>query len=776
MKRTRRHDRTGPPSKRMRAAVARRPRWPRVLRWLCFLALLGSFLGAAAIASLFYYYSRDPQLPSVASLRRYEPQAVTRLYDRHGLLIGELSTQRRSVVAYSKIPKLLVQAIVAAEDADFFRHGGLDYMGALRAFFANLRAGRFAQGGSTITQQVVKTFLLSPERTIRRKMQEIILARRLEAELTKEQILHLYLNQIYLGHGRYGVQEASRFYFGRDVDKLGLAEVALLAGLPQSPERLSPFKHPQRAKRRQRYVLKEMFKGGYITESAYKQAVDRPIRVASNSRPYYNVAPEIADVVQSHLAKAFGAESLSRLGLRVQTTIDAKYQVAARQALQWGLRAIDARHGYRSRLSHQPPSKRAAMVKRLARTQGKLVDGGYYRGLVVAVNDGDDSVTVNLGSTRAEVAVDDPRYNPEKHVASKRFAIGDLIAVRVRGGKYVFDPGPQGAMIVIEPKSGDVLAIVGGYEYQRGGFDRALRARRQPGSSFKPFVYAAALQSKRYTPATIVEDAHFVVEGWSPKNFDNDYLGPLRLRVALARSRNTVAGRLIKAVGIEPVKQIAQSLGISSPLSDDLSLSLGSSSVSVLEMAAAYAAIANGGSYHAPNFIARIGDDEVKRPPAHEALPPALAFVLTSMMQSVVREGTAQRARGLGRAIAGKTGTTNDQKDAWFVGFTPQICAAVWVGFDRPRTLGRKETGAHAALPIWVRFMREVLKGTAKLAFPQPAGVVVERIDPDTGLLARPDQPNAIEEVFIDGTQPKQQALRPNDVDPNTILMGPGVP
>ena len=681
---------------------------------------------------------------------------------------------------YDKIPKLLIKAVLAAEDAQFFQHQGLDYLGMVRAFFANMRAGGFVQGGSTITQQVVKTFFLSPERTLKRKVQEVILARRLESERSKEEILHLYLNQIYFGHGRYGVQEASRFFFGVDVSQLSLAECALLAGLPKGPEALSPLKHPKRAKRRQAYVLRRMSELNFVSADVARTVVEKPIRVVRRKRPYYNSAHEFTDLVRKQLSDRFGEDQLDYLGLDVHTTLDAKLQQAARQAVQWGLRTLDDRQGYR-RGKNIPKAKLEAALKRLRRVQTTFRAGRHYMAVVTHVDDAGQTVSVDFGGKKGEVNVDSARYNPQQHTTSKRFRQRDLIRVFFDGKSFVYDAGPQAALIAIDPRTGDVLAMVGGYHFRRGGFNRAWRAQRQPGSAFKPFVYGAALLSGRYTPATIVDDVPVVVKGggakrhWEPKNFDGINRGPLRLREALAYSVNTVAARLIDDVGVVAVQQLAKRAGITSPLSDDMSLALGSSAVTPVELTAAYCAIAGGGRRVVPRLITRLNDKPEVALATEEAMPPATAYVLTQMMRSVVEDGTARRARQLRRPVAGKTGTANELKDAWFVGFSPELAVGVWVGFDRPKTIGRKETGGRAALPIWVRFMREALRGQPKMAFRQPPGVVVQRIDPKSGLLARAETPDALEEVFVSGTEPKEQVPPVGQVDPSTILMNPGV-
>ncbi|MBK6849888.1 MAG: PBP1A family penicillin-binding protein [Proteobacteria bacterium] len=745
--------------------------------WLLGLGALAVLLGGLALGGALLYYGADPRLPRITSLRDYRPRLLTTVVDRHGALLGELGQERRTVVSIEQLPPQLVQAVVAAEDAAFFQHRGLDYLGMLRALGANLRAGHFVQGGSTITQQVVKTFFLTPERTIRRKIQEVLLAQRLEQQLGKREILALYLNQIYFGHGRYGVQEASGFFFGKEVAQLGLAECALLAGLPQSPQRLSPLRHPERAKQRQTYVLRRMAELGFISSQVAQRVVAEPIRVVRRKRPYLGSAPEVMDLVRQRLLEAFAADRFDSLGLRVQTTIDGGLQLAAREALHGGLQALDARHRWHEAKRRLSDPQQRRWRRRLGRAQAQVAPGQEVEALVEAVDDRQRRLTVDLGGRRAEVSLDNPRYDPAGVPLLRRFTVGAVVRLRaVEAQRLVFDPGPQGAVVALDPRSGDVLALVGGYDQQPGGFNRALAALRQPGSAFKPFVYAAAIDSGRYTPASLQEDAPAVYGSWAPRNFDDTYLGPVRLRQALAHSLNSVTVRLLDELGVAPVRELARRLGISSPLGNDLSLALGSYGVRPLEIATAYAAFANGGRRVESRVISRLGASAIAQSETQQVLRPEVAYVVQSMMQSVVTEGTATGALALGRPVAGKTGTTNDHKDAWFIGFTPQLLVAVWVGFDNPRPLGRGETGGHAALPIWLRVMREALRGQPRLPFPQPPGVVQQRIDPRTGLLAAPGAVEAIDEVFVQGTEPQQEAPPAEQVDPSTVMMGPPGP
>lgn len=758
-----------------------RPLGLRIAAWVVGAGMVLVLLGVLVVAAVIVYYGSDPDLPRMRSVRDYRPYAVTRVVDRAGALLGEISAERRSVVPLERIPQLLRKAVLAAEDSAFFEHRGLDYPGMLRALIANLRAGRFVQGGSTITQQVVKTFFLSPERTIRRKVQEVLLAQRLENELGKREILFLYLNQIYFGHGRYGVEEASRFYFGKPVEQTSLAEGALLAGLPQGPERLSPLKHPERAKQRQAYVLRRMIKLGYVSAQVGERLIDEPIRLVRHKLKYVDSAREITDLVRADLLGQFGEQGLSKLGARIETTVDAELQLAAREAVQQGLRAFDARQGYRKALRRIPAARQRASLRRLRNTQKSFAPNGAYLALVREVDDPGNRLRVDLGAQQVDVDLSDQRYNPGMHAATKRFAPGDLIRVKcVTAQRFVFDPGPQAALVALDPRSGDLVAMVGGYDYEAGEFNRATRAARPPGSAFKPFVYAAALDSGRYTAASVVDDAPVVLRvgssTWEPRNFDDTFRGPIRLREALTHSINTVSARLIDDLGAEKVRGLAQALGIQTPLHDHPSLALGAAEVRPLELAAAYAAIANGGNRVQVRVIAKVGEEQRPQAPPERALRAEVAYVLTSLLQSVVREGTGRGALQLRRPVAGKTGTTNEAKDAWFVGFTPQLVTAVWVGFDQPRSLGGRESGGRVALPIWLHFMKEALKGKPKLPFSQPTSVTVASIDPETGLLSAPGAIDALEEVFVSGTEPTERAPGPDLVDPNTILMNPTVP
>ncbi len=746
---------------------------------------------AAGLLGVFYYYGSDPKLPSLKGIGDYRPEQVVRVLDREGKLIGEIGSVHRIVVPYRNIPKVMVQALLAAEDADYFEHEGVDYKGMLRAFFENVIRRKFAQGASTITQQVVKQLLLTPEKSLRRKVQEIILARRLSQRLSKEDVLALYLNEMCFGHGRFGVEAAARYYFGKSISAVSLGEAALLAGLVQSPERLSPYKHPDAAKQRQIYVLGQMAKLEYIQEDAAKRVAAEPIAVIPQGAGGPSlVAPEAVESVRKELEGKFGADRVGNLGLEVKTTIDAKLQALARQALERGLEEVDQRHGFRGPLAHLTGAKLEHKRAELRLGRKKPIDvNEKAEGVVDAVeqdpaNPGHVKLVVFLGDQEGVVDLaDEPRYTLGTKTPGERFKPGDLIRVRLaperkRDGKgrlgLALELGPQAAVVVLDPMRRDILALVGGYGYRAGGFDRSQRAHRQPGSAFKPFVYAAAIDSRQYTAASIVNDAPEVYQLWKPQNHEKDnFLGPVRLRIALANSINTVAIKLLSSVGIGPVRDMAARAGIVSPLPEtmDLSLALGTATVTPMEMANAYATFAAGGQAGKPRLVTAFGDELVPAPELHQTIRPETAYIMVSLMKSVIEMGTARAAAGkLQRPAAGKTGTSDDVRDAWFVGFTPELLTAVWVGFDEKRVLGRGEEGAHTALPIWLAIMTKALAGRPVTDFEQPPGIVVTRIDPASGLLPAAGS-EGVEEVFLDGTAPTDTAPPPGEASPDQILL-----
>jgi len=606
---------------------------------LCF--LLGTGTGLVLLAKFGSF-------PSFDSVQEYRPSVSSKIYDRYNHMIGELYIEKRTLAPFDKIPRHVVNAFVAAEDANFFNHRGVDFTAIARAAVKDLLGGSFAQGGSTITQQTVKNLFLTREKSISRKLKELILAYRMERKMSKEEILYLYLNQIYLGEGAYGVEAASRSYFGKGVSELGLAEGALLAGLPKAPTRYSPRIHPDLAKGRQRYVLRRMVEAGFLSQAEADNAYAAKIVLAPPST-FRSKAAYFLEQVRIVLAEKYGTEPLYRDGLRIYTTIDTRLQEAAHDSLIEGIRATEEKNKYE---------------------------------------------------------------------------------------------GLQGAVLALDPHTGAVLAMVGGTDFAQSQFNRALHARRQPGSAFKPIVYAAAL-SEGKTLVSMTDDSPIEFdrteeELWKPKNYDGTFLGPIPLIEALARSRNLATIRLLNEVGVNSALRTAKALGIDSPIARNLSIALGSSGVTPLEMCVAYATFANGGLRPTPYFLREVRDArgnvlERTAPTAEQAISPDTAYLMVRMMQEVIRNGTGRSARKLGHNLAGKTGTTNENTDAWFIGYSPDLVGGVWIGFDTPRPLGDRQSAAVVALPIWIRFMGQVLPLFPNRTFPIPPGITFARVNPDTG-------------------------------------------
>ncbi|RLB02380.1 MAG: penicillin-binding protein [Deltaproteobacteria bacterium] len=770
-------------------------RWlKRALKGFLILVLL-CVLGAAG-AFLYFHYT----LPPMTHISDYTPPLMTRVFSADGEVIGEFYLERRLIVPNEKIPRLLRQAFVAAEDADFYRHKGISYLGILRAIVKNLEAGRIVQGGSTITQQVVRSLLLTRQRTLSRKIKELILAHRIERHLSKDEILYIYLNQIYLGHGNYGVGAAAEDYFGKSVEDLNLAEMALLAGLPRAPEFYSPLRNFERAKRRQAYVLKRMVEEGYITEEEAEEAYMTPLHIRRRDNRFLEVAPYFVEYVRQYLIDRYGEDAVYTGGLQVYTSLDTRMQKVAQEAVRKGLLALDRRQGFRGPEKILAPEEIVPFCEETAeRLKDGLEEGKVYFGVVVGASEDRREVLVRIGDYEGYIPFDTLKWidqgQPEKALKE-----GYVIRVKVkeltsRGPhlELVQEPEVEGALLAMELPTGYVRALVGGWDFLRSQYNRAIQARRQVGSAFKPIVYAAALE-KGFTPATIVLDAPVIYEeteeseAWKPRNYRERFYGPTRLRMALARSQNVATVRVARRIGVPYIMRFARRLGITSPLNPDLSMALGSSALSLLELVRAYAVFATRGHLIEPIFITKVLDRDGHVLEEHRPLPleadlrssgselqegryypqvisEETAYLMTSMLQSVIKEGTGWRAKALGRPCAGKTGTTDDYTDAWFIGYTPQLITGVWVGFDEPRSLGEHETGSRAACPIWVDFMKEVLKDKPVEDFPVPEGIVFVRIDPKTGLLARPGEPGLFE-CFRSGTEPH----RYSEESPSEVL------
>ncbi len=763
--------------------------------FVAFLSL--SVLGIVGFLGLYLYLA--PGLPRAETLRDVELQVPLRIYAADGRLMAEYGEKRRKPLRYDQIPERIKLAFLAAEDDRFFKHPGVDYRGLLRAAVHLALTGEKQQGGSTITMQLARNFFLSSERTYERKLREIFLALQIEHALSKPQILELYLNKIYLGQRAYGVGAAAEVYYGKSPAELSLAQIAMIAGLPKAPSAYNPISNPRRALVRRAYVLRRMRDLGYITEEEYVQANEAPVTASVHRAQVEVDAPYLAEAVRVRLLSRFGPEAYSA-GYEVYTTLDPALQSAGQAALRKALLDYDRRHGWRGA---------AGRVALEGRTDTELMGllarrtkvGGLFPAVVKAV--GKQSATVLIkGVGQAEVPwaglswartyIDEDRRGPRPKKASDVLKPGDLIYVqrrrpvapRVNGAEagkpaaaywaLVQVPEVQGALISVNPRDGAVLALVGGFDFGRSKFNRALQARRQPGSNFKPFVYSAALE-KGFTPASIINDAPIVFEdasseaAWRPQNYSGKFFGPTRLRVALMKSRNLVSIRLLQRIGIDYTLDYVKRFGFdTSRFPRNLSLALGTGEVTPAELIGGFAVFANGGYRVAPFWIQRIErrgrvvemheplpacDSTAEEPAAPDCAPRAItpqnAYQMVSMMQDVIRHGTGRKALALKRGdLAGKTGTTNEQRDAWFSGFNADLVATVWVGFDDHGRLGKRETGAGAALPMWIEYMRKALAGKPEHTLPRPPGLATVRIDPRTGLLAAPGQSDAIFETF----------------------------
>ncbi|MDI6742137.1 MAG: PBP1A family penicillin-binding protein [Smithella sp.] len=636
-----------------------------------FLAVIVSLLMLTAVGTTGYYlFTLD--LPGIDALKDYRPSISSRVYDKNDELIDEFFLEDRKLIRLNEVPNVVIQAFIAAEDSRFYEHKGVDAKSIFRAFLKNFEAGQIIQGGSTITQQVAKMMYLSPEKKFTRKFKEAILAYKIDKYLNKDEILHLYLNQIYLGHGTYGIESASLIYFGKSARELKLHEAALLAGLPKAPSNYSPFVHYERAKQRQIYVLGRMVEDGFISKEEMQKASDTPMKL----RPIKSkdkMAAYFVENVRRYVQEKYGADVLYKEGLSIYTTLDLTVQKYAGEAMVRGLKELEERN----------------------------------------------------------------KYQPE------------LV---------------QGALFSMDVKTGAIRAMVGGRDFSKSEFNRATQSRRQPGSAFKPIIYTAAFD-KGMTPATLVVDSPIAVDDvsqpdgvWRPKNFDQQFMGPITLRTALVQSRNVVTVKILQEIGTDYAASYAMNMGIMSPLVRTLSLALGVSGVTLQELVQAYGVLANQGKKVTPYFIRKIVDRtgnifEETEEESEQVIDPRIAFLTTYVMQDVVTSGTGTRARSIARPVAAKTGTTNDSRDAWFIGMTPSLITGVWVGFDQEASLGRNEVGGRTAAPIWLYFMEKALEKTPVESFPVPEGIAFAKINPQTG---RPviGFEKGISEALIEGAAP----------------------
>ncbi|WP_428311027.1 penicillin-binding protein 1A [Hydrocarboniphaga sp.] len=767
--------------------------------------LVGALLLAGVFFAAKWHYGR--QLPSVAAIRDIQLQVPLRVYTRDAKLIGEFGAERRAPMRFDKIPQRVIDAFLAAEDDRFFEHPGFDWKGLLRAGFVLATTGQKSQGGSTITMQLARNVFLSPERSYVRKFKEILLATKLEHELSKQEILETYLNKIFLGQRAYGVGAASLVYFGVEPDELSWAQAAMLAGLPKAPSRDNPVSAPERAKERRNYVLRRLRDLNKISELDYQAGIAEPVTLKF-SLPLVEVdAHYVAEMVRADMVGRFG-EAAYTGGYRVTTTIDSTRQAAANRALRSALIAYDERHGWRGAETRLPERLLAETTLAKPSTQGlgAFLDAlpsaaGLVPAAVVAFEPG-KPLQLLARSGLVELAPED--YAWARLSAKKPVQRGDVLRVRRDGERWKLAelPEAQGALVALDPRDGSLVSLVGGYDFLLNKYNRVLQAHRQVGSGFKPFLYTSAFQFG-FTPASVVLDAPVVFDdanlesAWRPENYGGDFKGPMRLREALVQSRNLVSVRLLQAVGVDYARDFISRFGLPKDrMPRDLSMALGSGTFTPMEMARAYSALANGGFLVEPYFIDQIDDSrgqtvfkakpKVACPecaqmivntsgriaggsmapaasgaasanapvaqPSGEGLAPRVVdasyvWMVDDILREVVTRGTAAQAKALGRGdIRGKTGTTNDETDAWFNGFTSQLVAISWVGFDQPQPLGRGEVGGKASLPMWMDFMRAALKGLPETVIPKPDSLVAVAVDPRSGHLVANDTPGAVPE------------------------------
>jgi penicillin-binding protein 1A len=754
------------------------------LIWFRFLAfplvLCAGFAAAAAFLVALVIALAYPNLPSLEALTDYQPKIPLRVYTVEGTLIGEFGEERRQLVGIKEVPDQLRFAILSAEDERFYQHTGIDYLGVARAAYANLIQGGRRQGASTITMQVARNFFLSSEKTLTRKLYEALLAFKIENNLEKDQILELYVNQIYLGQRAYGFAAASQIYFGKSLDKLTLGESAILAGLPKAPSAYNPVANPQRARQRQQYVLRRMKELGHINEQQYSEALKAPLHVRREVDNFAGIHAEyLAEMVRQAVYEQYPQDAYSK-GFRVYTTIRQLDQAAAYEAARRGLLNYDRSQGYRGpeafvelaagatdddydeALAEHPDADelRAALVLSASAKE------------INAVLRSGETVTVSSEGLRFAARALEDKAAPQRRI--RRGAVIRLQKDEKKNWQVVQLPEAETAFVSLDPGTGAIRALVGGFDFHRNKFNHITQAWRQPGSSFKPFIYSAALE-KGFTPATVIADEPLVVEAdvtgsqrWEPKNYDGKFEGPMRLRTALAKSKNMVSIRILQSIDPKYAQDYVTRFGFEADKHPPyLTMALGAGSVTPLQMARGYAVFANGGYLIQPHFIQKIVDDRgnelgAANPPragdeALRVIDARNAFIMDSMMQDVTRYGTAASASKLGRRdLAGKTGTTNDFVDGWFCGYQPELVGIAWMGFDQPKSLGKNQTGGRVALPIWIDYMGRVLKGVPEVQRTVPEGVVSARTDTDPA--APPEARGTLEFFYREFAPVKEDA------------------
>jgi penicillin-binding protein 1A len=740
---------------------------------VAFLSLILVTGAIAGLASALIY----PQLPSLDVLTDYRPKIPLRVLSEEGAVLGEFGEERRDLVRLADAPLSLRQAILAAEDERFYQHGGVDSLGIVRAAVSNVLSGGAKEGASTITMQVARNFFLTSEKTFRRKINEALLAIKIEHSLSKDQILELYINQIYLGQRAYGFASAAQIYFGKPLQQINLAEAAMLAGLPKAPSAYNPVVNPSRARARQHYVLKRMLDLGYIGKADYAKAKQQRLAVRYNSSSFPASSGHLAEMARQYMFQKYG-EAIYTSGMTVHTTVRVAEQRAAEDAVRQGVVDFNRRRGYVGPEATLDlpgdPEARAAAIDEALRKREEV--NGLLPAVVLAL--GKERIRVALRSgDEADLPASELKFAQgsigPKVPAAKRLKPGSIVRVwRPAQGKpwqLTYLPQVEAALVALSPESGAIRALVGGFDFGRNQFNHVTQAWRQPGSSFKPFVYSAGLE-RGLTPATVFEDAPISIdpfetggELWEPKNFDGTQDGPTTVRTALTKSKNLVSIRLLQATGVDFGRAHALRFGFTAErLPSYITLALGAGEVTPLQMATAYAVFASGGLKPRPYFMMRVTDKSGRVLESFSASAPQAvldrrnAFIMTSMMQDVTRKGTAAAASRLGRGdLAGKTGTTNDHRDAWFSGYNPKRVAVAWVGYDQPRPMGGSETGGVTALPIWMNYMAVALKGVPDVGYAPPEGVISSQIDPATGV---PVATGGVTEYFLQEFAPDSGA------------------
>ena len=756
----------------------------RALFWLSALAAAAASIALIMVTTVIW-----PDLPPTSVVQDIRLKEPLRVYSVDGRLMGEFGDERRITVQIEDTPRNLINAVLAAEDDRFFSHHGVDPLGVVRALVTNLKSGQTRQGASTITMQVARNYFLTREKTYSRKIKEALLAVKLEHELSKNEILELYVNKIFLGHRSFGFQAAAAFYYNKPLAKLTLAQLAMLAGLPKAPSSINPVSNPVRALERRNYVLRRMQGLSLIDDAAFEKASTAPLTADRHRQEIEINAPYVSEMVREHMFSRYGPLAYES-GFRVYTTIDSRYQTTATQALTQGLLAYSERHGYQGPAGYIDPAKITTPAGRVEALSQYRAVAGLIPAMVL--RPGGDALEV-LTAEQEFTSIGFEGWRWTFRSPSQILHPGDVVYLS-RGKRDTLRlaqvPQVQGALISLNPSDGSILALVGGFDFAESKFNRVMQALRQPGSNIKPFIYSAALE-KGFTPATLVSGAPVVIEDnvggdWRPQNYSKKVFGPTRLREALSTSLNLVSVRLVRALGVDAVRDHLEKFGFDrSRLPEGLSLALGSATVTPMEVARAYSVFANGGYLVEPFFITRVEDpsgqiveyanrqmscsgcgtsvtessDNPARSPdrrfSQQVVSSENAFLLDSMMREVIRSGTGQAAQRLNRDdAAGKTGTTNNYFDAWFTGYSTDIVATVWVGFDRPQDLGQGESGARAALPIWIDFMEAALSGKAHHRTRVPNNIIRLRVNRETGLPTDEEDPDGYLEFFVAGTQP----------------------